>query len=845
MPTRREIFKAVAGSPLLLRHWTLAGRRLGEMPDPVSDLARAFTNPPASTRPYVLWMWMGSNVSKQGITLDLEAMREAGIGGATIYSLADTLTPWAGVIQKSPTPEIVTFTEPWWALLRHAASECRRLGLELLLHNCAGYESSGGPWITPELSMQELIWSKQEITGGSSVKVKLARAVVDPHPHATFPTVYIPALGHDGIPIVEGRRSYYRDVGVVALPAEGIPSLDTVLDLSRHMDVNGELVWDAPAGAWSVYRFGHTTTGAMIQPAQWDAMGLECDKMSVEAVTFHCRHVLDDIKRHVGDLIGNPGLSTFYFDSYEAGDPTWTPKMREEFMHRRGYDILSFLPILAGRILETPSRTQQFKEDFKRTVADLYRDCYWATPRSLAHEYGLEFVAEPYEGPWKTPEVVQYLDHANMEFWTHHEKYSPVANRDVNDTAHRLGQRIVGAEAFTTSPELAAWQAYPAWLKPIGDAAFCDGVNRFNVHHFVQQPWGPEYQPGNAMGQWGIHLGRYQTWWKPGRAWFTYLWRCQTLLQTGNFIAASTDTSALLVPRQDGSKQGQVELQSIHRLHGKEHIYFIANLSKYAGLAKCTFPVGDLLPELWDPVWGTMKDLSATQEHEGSVTCELNFEPTQSCFIIFRRPLKGSHSNGSNHVQLKPLLALTESWDVSFDTRWGGPAAVQFASLEDWAQRPEKSIRYYSGTAVYTKSFHLPVSAHGARLWLDLGSVKYIATVSVNGKELGVIWTNPWRIDISSALRPGTNEVQIAVANVWANRLIGDELEPADITWQMGDPGLKGGYFLKELPSWFLEGQPRPSKQRFTFTTWNYFHGEGHSLAPSGLLGPVCVMVEN
>ena len=98
---------------------------------------------------------------------------------------------------------------------------------------------------------------------------------------------------------------------MLALPASGSPGRDQVSDLTGSMDAGGNLTWDAPAGEWSLYRFGHTTTGAMIQPAQWDAMGLECDKMSVEAVTFHCRHVLDDIKKHVGDLIGNPGLSTF------------------------------------------------------------------------------------------------------------------------------------------------------------------------------------------------------------------------------------------------------------------------------------------------------------------------------------------------------------------------------------------------------------------------------------------------------------------------------------------------------------------------------------------------------
>ena len=838
MINRRNALPLLASSPLLLRASFAAGRVLGSMPDPVWDLEQAFKKPPAATRPYVLWMWMGSNLSKRGITLDLEAMKVAGIGGATIYSLADTLTPWAGLIQKSPTPEIVTFTEPWWALVRHAAQESRRLGLELLLHNCAGYESSGGPWITPELSMQELIWSEKEIQGGQSVPLTLTRAKVDSHPHARFPTVYIPSLGRDGIPVIEARETYYRDVAVIALPSGGIPPVDQVIDLTDKMSASGELNWTAPEGKWTIFRFGHTTTGAMIQPAQWAAMGLECDKMSVEAVTFHCRHVLDDIKRHVGDLIGNPGLSTFYFDSYEAGDPTWTPKMRGEFRSRRGYDLVTYLPILAGRKIGSEDATAAFKTDFKRTVSDLYRDCYWATPRALAHEYGLEFVAEPYTGPWDTTEVVKDLDHANMEFWTNNGRYSPTANRSVIDTAHHVGQRIIGAEAFTTKPEWACWTASPAWLKPIGDAAFCDGVNRMNLHHFVQQPWGPEYQPGNAMGQWGVHFGRYQTWWEPGKAWLAYLWRCQTLLQTGHFIPRSLGTSAQLTPTQ-----GAVTLMSVHRQRGTEHIFFLANTSESAGRADCSFPVTDQQIELWDPVRGTLCDLHEWEHTAGRTVTTLDFAPGQSWFVVFRRPV-ASRRTGRDFPTRTEVTQLHGPWDVQFDPRWGGPATIRFAELEDWSLRPEEGVRFYSGTAVYRKVMNLSAAEARRRLSLSLGTVRDIAKVTVNGRAVGVIWTAPWRIDISSAVKPGRNDVEIAVTNGWANRLIGDEQQPADVVWQKGDPVLKGGYFLRELPDWFLKNEPRPSQKRHTFTTWNYFH-DRRALVSAGLLGPVAVLAED
>jgi hypothetical protein len=837
MISRRNFLALTSGFPLYIHAAMGATVAPWEMPDPVSDLAAAFTNPPNVTRPYVLWMWMGSNISREGITLDLEAMKDAGIGGATIFSLADTLIPWSGVILKSPTPEIVTWTEPWWKMVRHAASECRRLGLDLILHNCAGYESSGGTWITPELAMQEVIWSEQKIQGGRQIKTTLSKAVVDPHPHSQFPELYIPALGKIAAPIVEGRKTHYRDIAVIAMPSAGIPSTDLVFDLSAKMNADGELTWEAPEGEWSIYRFGHTTTGAMIQPAQWDAIGLECDKMSMEAVTFHVQHVLDEIGKHLGDLAG-AALSTFYCDSYEAGDPTWTPKMAEEFRNRRGYDILPWLPVLAGRTIGSKRVTDEFHADFQRTIKDLYRDCYWATPRALCHKAGLQFVAEPYTGPWEIDEVVKFLDHPNMEFWCGKDKWNPVAADPIIPCSHELDQRIIGSEAFTTDPSLARWNEHPAWLKPIGDAAFCAGVNRMNTHHFVQQPWGPEYKPGNAMGQWGVHFGRYQTWWEPGKEWFRYLWRCQTLLQAGSIVPASESTSATFK-----TATGTLDLQSIHRRHKDTEVYFVANIAKMPGTAHCSFPIQGKQPELWDPVWGTMRDLQAFEQANGVTSLDINFEPTQSFFVVFRKPPKQAKSGAANFAELKTIVDVDGSWQVHFDPAWGGPASVQFDGLQDWTTRPETGIKYYSGTAVYKKSIQLAALPKESKVYLDLGAVNYLATVTVNGNRVGVLWTSPWRIDISNAVKTGANEVEIAVTNVWANRLIGDEQEPADLIWKEGDPRFKSGHFLGEFPDWFLKHEKRPSQGRYTFTTWNYFTKDS-PLSPSGLMGPVRILTE-
>jgi hypothetical protein len=785
-------------------------------------------------------MWMGHNISAAGITRDLEAMRDAGIGGATIFSLADTVMPWASAILNSPTPGIVTWSGPWWALVRHAAIECERLGLELILHNCAGYEASGGTWITPELSMQEVVWSERKVSGGSKFKGKLERAKVDPHPHAQFPKCFIPSEGRVGIPIVEARQNYYRDIAVLVIPSEGIARKEQVIDLTTRMNEAGDLDWDAPAGEWTIYRFGHTTTGAMIQPAQWDAMGLECDKMSREAVTFHVQHVLGEMKKHLGEHMGK-GLTTLYFDSYEAGEPTWTPKMREEFKSRRGYEITPWLPVLAGRVVGGDLETLAFRKDFKRTVEDLYRDCYWATPGPLAHTAGVKFNAEPYEGPWQIGEVVQNLDTPTVEFWTHNGRYSPSSLDPVVKAAHRLGDQLIAAEAFTTSPEWGRWNEHPAWLKPIGDAAFCAGVNRVNIHHFVQQPWEDQYKPGNVMGRWGIHLGRYQTWWKPGRAWLNYLWRCQSLLQRGKYVAPSQNTSMKVASDELGP-----EIQSIHRRDGAMDIYFVANIAWVPGRVDCSFPIQRKQPELWDPVANTVRDLHEFRQEDGTTNLVLEFDQTQSYFVIFRYALSDSGTPRKAAVDfpaLKEMVELTGPWQVHFDPRWGGPETIEFLALQDWTTHHDPGIKYYSGTATYRKDVEIGPMAAGARVYLDLGAVKHIAEVQLNGKELGVVWTAPWRVEVTGVLKPGKNSLEIDVTNVWANRLIGDEQHPADVVWEPSAPEAFSGYYLKEFPGWFLKKEPRPVKERLTFTTWNYFEKDSR-LERSGLMGPMRLLTE-
>ncbi len=796
-------------------------------------LENVFTHPPAAARPQVYWFWMGSNISSNGITRDLEALKAEGFGGTTMCSLADVCTPWAGIISNSPTPGVIAYqSDSWWNFVRYAASESKRLGLEFGMHNCAGYETSGGPWITSELSMQQVVWSETRVTGPGKFDGTLFRPHPGIHADAAFP-VYAPN-GRLGRPEVPARDTYFRDIAVLALPAEGAVPTEKVLNLSAQMDADGRLTWDIPAGNWIIYRFGHTTTGMMLQPCQWAAMGLECDKMNPAAIQFQMQHLLGDVKKHLGDLVGS-GLKYIWFDSYEAGNPTWTPKMREEFQARRGYDLTPFLATLAKRQIGDAAQTKKFQDDFQQTIHDLYRDVYFATIQRECHAAGLQCRSEPYLGPWDISEAVPLFDQVSGEFWTHGGKYSPWCLKEVVAGARAAGMNLISAEAFTGDPRESQWNETPAWLKSIGDPAFCDGINRFMLHRFVHQPFDDRYQPGMAMGQWGTHFDRTQTWWKPAKAWVKYLQRCDALLQWGQI--ATNDFA-------DNSVSGGVNMRSIHRHDGECDVYFVANVARVKGAARCSFGVAGKQPELWNPVTGKMRDLPEFEIKDGRTILPLKFASSESCFIVFRKPLSGRApvAGAENFPELKSVGELTGAWQVQFDPKWGGPEkAVTFATLQDWTKRPEPGIKYFSGTADYTKVFDLPTSAIANRqspIYLDFGTVHALAEVWLNGKKLGVVWTAPWRVNISSAVKSKHNQLEIKVTNVWANRLIGDEQQPPDCEYGKGAFGFGGP--LKRFPDWFVKGEPRPSKDRFTFTTWNYFN-RNSPLTSSGLLGPVTI----
>ena len=224
-----------------------------------------------------------------------------------------------------------------------------------------------------------------------------------------------------------------------------------------------------------------------------------------------------------------------------------------------------------------------------------------------------------------------------------------------------------------------------------------------------------------------------------------------------------------------------------------------------------TFRVKGLAPELWDAVSGQHHFAAAYSEKDGCTTLPLHFDPCGSIFVVFREAASKHPSAASgNWPELAVIRELPGPWTVSFDKHWGGPKSASFDKLESWTARAEPGVKYYSGTAVYRKTFTLP-SATGQKVLLDLGQVRELAEVKVNGHSCGIVWTPPFRADITGVIKKGKNSLAIEVVNFWPNRIIGDQFLP---------PG---------------ERLTRTNIRKLTQTT---------PLMQSGLLGPVRLLSE-
>lgn len=782
-----------------------------------------FQSPPDKVKPIMIWQWMDGLVTADGITADLEAYKEAGIGGVQQFLVGGNHQ-----IRVRDTVNAIG-TPAWKLLMSHAISECSRLGLTFGAHNCPGWSSSAYVQVQPEYSMQKIVWSVIRVGSGSK-RLYLEK------PH------------------IDSNLNYYRDIDVIAVPDRDTISFDEIKVISDLMSPDGFLNWKAPKGVWRIYRFGHTPNGKTnSSTAPMGGVGLECDKMSREALEHYWNTYPAMLLQLAGDEIGKT-FQWLEIDSYEAGGQEWTKLMPEEFKKRKGYDIAPWLPVMAGLTIDGTEVTNQFINDWKETVRDLFAENYYGYMSELAHQYpGLKLLVEPYGtgaskpfNPVVTEKVVNQLandDYVCAEFWTNPSSWGWPEVPMVVKAAHKANHQIVFAEGFTCWP-LHAWKDDPNDLKIIADRAFCMGINALMLHAGAQNPW-TQIKPGMTFGIWGTQWTPNQTWWQSGGAkeLFTYMARCQVLLQRGVYVSDNQNDNFSL--------KSDCDLRWIYRKDKNDNIFFIANPTDSAIVTSVSLNLNGMIPEIWKPEDNTIEEAEAWLSVGHETKLLLPFEENEAYFVILR---KATEKTGPGLSLSKPVVKqmsyIDTPWSLSFPENWGAPESIVLDTLMAWNESQIDGVKYFSGTAKYQNEFVINELVEGEQCIIDLGEVYNLARIKVNGCFVENLWRPPFQTDITRFLHQGNNRLEVEVTNLWVNRLIGDEQEIDDILWseplKFGNaPNASAvGRFMLEVPDWLKNKEKRPSGNRKTVVSFKFYEKDS-SLLPSGLIGPVRIIKQS
>lgn len=488
----------------------------GPTPDTVvrpDDLAARFQNPPREARIGAFWFWPNT-VTRAGITRDLEEMKHAGLGRVVLSQTR----AHGGTVDQGGT---IFLSPEWLALFRHALDEAARLELKVSAVMGNGWYQ-GGPWVTPDLGAQMLVWSQTEVSGPQPVSVRLA----EPdrcRQTGPFSRISPKAKGH------------MKPVAVLACRQNEAGELlqQTLLRLDNETAPDGTLTWKAPAGKWVVFRFAHAPNFVPMKQDSPGYGGLQIDHLSAKAIEIFFEKVGRPMLAAAGPHVGKT-LDLLHEDSIELGHYDWTPDFAAQFLARRGYDLIPWLPALTGSRFAGLSAADGIEHDFDATIDELLTDEHYKTFRDLCHRQGVKLETEG--GDVRGSIAVKGVaDFPMGEFWNHTREGSDLFTAFYRNTifaSHVYGQNIASFESFTTSDH---WEEFPAMLKPKADRVFCLGVNHLMLHGYsYSRPETP--RPGDIYFA-GTHFDPGITWWTQAGSFFKYLNRCQAMLTAGRAVA--------------------------------------------------------------------------------------------------------------------------------------------------------------------------------------------------------------------------------------------------------------------------------------------------------------------
>lgn len=622
---------------------------------PLSE--QQFLQPGHEYKPLTWFHMMNANMSKVGISKDLQAIADSGIGGTILFNVGLNL----------PKGDVLFNSDNHLEHIAHMAKESDRLGLSFGIHNCDGWSSSGGPWITPEQSMKKVTWNETLVkSSGDTVQLQLKQPMTLKNYYQDIAVLAYPTLAgeltdaqqtpvitasdpsfdisllsdvdtvgnqklqadkdgnvwlqysyqqpvtiraahvdlqwgkhykyalhysNDGInfkkhanlkvtrparvrwaldgafegitakhfritsnkPVLinevnltstarmshflartSSSRTNYKQIPPIGKPPEhDVIDSSKVIDISAHMKADGSLSVNLPQGQWTIMRFGYTTSDSTNIPPTDEGYGLEVDKFSREAFKAHYEAYVGRVINKVNKVAPNV-FHSLEIDSFEVGGQNWTQNYQHQFKQHLGYDLVKYLPVYAGKFIDSAAETEALTWDIREFNNKLMTENYFQYFTELANKDGIHTYIEPYGiGVFNDVDAGAKADIPMGEFWLKRNIYMMAS---PTSAGHIYNKNIISAESFTATPKI-GWSFTPAIAKYDNDFTWALGVNQFVFHRFVHQA-NTHVVPGMTMERWGAHIDRTQPWWlTSGKAWFEYIRRGQYLLRQGTPIA--------------------------------------------------------------------------------------------------------------------------------------------------------------------------------------------------------------------------------------------------------------------------------------------------------------------
>lgn len=763
-------------------------------------------------KPWTFWNWKYGSVSRPGIHADLTGMKNVGMGGIWLMPVREAgecLEFQDGVAQLSPE---------FWKMMDYSFLLADSLDFDMGIHVLPG-----NPLVLPAESMQKVVWTDTIMKGGKKIE---GLQMWQPE---SYKDGKMQSAGSEG--------GYYQDIAAFAIrfkgktgPAwrnatdsaarsEAVPMTD-VLPLKMEggmvmgVMVNGILQNKLPKGSWCLLRMGHTSTG-QTHATDGKGMGLEVDRFSPAAV----KKLFDSwyaplLNRSHGDVV-----SYLYIDPREWGSQNWGCQFAEEFKVRRGYDLIPYLPVMAGVPLESASRYEQVQNDIRLTIEELVKEKFFQTFTRLAEEQYVEVSCEP----------IPRTDHPDDMF------------RAVS-RAHIYNENPV--QAVVCTGNYGARNGTPALLKPLIDRHLALGINRFIFQHdIVRHPEARGFMDYITMCHYYLQQGRpvvdiavfhpsenpeQKNSYRAPRGYKYDLINKDALLKW-NFeyspkgkLPGNQDYRILVVPQPANTLSAEVKAK-IEELR-EEGIIIIDKPYQAKDFSQYGIEPDVVLPENMDYAHRCVleatgrKDiyfLTNQEDKERQITAtfrtrtskirqivKLSLPAYGSAFVILSNKEdmqvisqtghKLVEEEGAGFTENYPsVLAVADKWKVHFDDiRKDTTVTLPF----DWSKSADEKMKYYSGHVTFTSSFEwgdsVPVSAeekmevpaektktapsNDGFIKIQLGKIGDVARVLVNGKQYGYAWTAPYEVYVPKRdLKNGSNEIQIVVANTWHNALQG------------------------------------------------------------------------